>query len=124
MVEGQLVSCDIDVFVSIAPTGPPNNLQATPINSTAVNVTWEPPTPDDQNGVIAIYTITYSSQSAMESGSTNTSDTMVILSGLEEFREYNITVTASTTVGSGPERSVTVMTPESGMYCAHFMIAL
>jgi hypothetical protein len=51
----------------------------------------------------------------MESGSTNTSDTMVILSGLEEFREYNITVTASTTVGSGPERSVTVMTPESGM---------
>ena len=85
------------------------------LNSTAIGVQWEEPNPPDQNGVITSYTITYSSQRSRKEQITTT-ETEVVLGGLEEFTLYTIIVNASTTVGTGPGAVTTARTDEDGEY--------
>ena len=60
----------------------------------------------DQNGIIILYEIQY--EPLMTFGgllmtmTTNTSNTSILLGGLQEYVEYNITVRAYTSVGPGP----------------------
>lgn len=79
-------------------------------------MTWEEPDADARNGIITSYTITYRSLSAGNGmGTRDTSDTEVVLSGLEEFTVYEIVVNASTAVGTGPGIPTTARTLEDGM---------
>ena len=66
-------------------------------------MTWEEPDLADQNGVITSYTVTYRSLGAVdEGGRFDTSGTATTLENLEEFTQYEITVNASTAIGTGP----------------------
>ena len=66
-------------------------------------MTWEEPNLADQNGVITSYTVTYRSLGAVdEGGRFSTSGTTTTLTDLEEFTQYEITVNASTAIGTGP----------------------
>lgn len=112
--EIQIIS--VVTVVTLVPAGPPTNLSAEPMNSTSLRVTWDEPTADDQNGIITSYIITYQSLSAGDGiGTSNTPDTEIILSGLEEFTVYNIIVNASTAVGTGPGVSIMARTQEDSM---------
>ena len=69
---------------------------------------WDPVSPIDQNGIITEYEVTYQPletfNGSIGSGSINVTapNTSVILSGLQEYVNYNIRVRAFTSVGPSP----------------------
>ena len=91
----------------IAP-GIPRHLFVNEINSTAVIVTWIEP--DMTNGIITMYEIIYSvgNHSVLDDNATSVSVTettntsyAVIISGLDHFSIYTVTVRAFTHIGAG-----------------------
>ena len=93
------------------------------MSSTEIEVLWEEVPAIDENGVITVYEIqfvpleTFGGQ--ITSDTVNTSDgsvLMMVLTGLEEYVEYDISVRAYTSAGPGPySDAVTVRTLEDGM---------
>ncbi len=97
----------------LAPSAPPNNLVVL-INSTVLNVTWEEPNFEDQNGILQNYIVTFSIVGSLEETVLEVENTQVILSGLQEFTNYTITVNASTVVGVGPGVTASIRTLADG----------
>ena len=82
-------------------------------------VSWDEVPAVDRNGLITVYEVLYEPLETFEgfitSDSINTTDMMLILTGLQEFVEYNISVRAYTSEGSGPySEEITEMTLEDG----------
>ena len=121
------------VFVSYCPTAvsssAPVQLQGIAINSTTIELQWEPPPLADQSGMIHSFLINIS---VAESGSfyqlTSESNALNI-SGLHPFYTYNLTV-AAVLIYPGPYSAVlTIQMPEDGMSgclllldCGHIII--
>ena len=97
------------------PSSAPVRLQCDALNSTTIQVQWEPPSLADQNGMIHSY---YLNISATETGSffQLTSKTNVLnISGLHPYYTYSLSV-AAVTIGRGPYSSVFIIRmPEDGM---------
>ena len=96
-------------YLSPEPSDLPRNLIATVVSSTEIRVSWEEVPPINQNGEITTYEIEYvpleTFQGQISTNTLNTSDgsvLMMVLTGLEEYLEYNISVRAYTSVGPGP----------------------
>ena len=96
-------------YYSTEPAEPPQNVTATVISSTEIEVSWKEVPAIDQNGVIIMYEIQFipleTFDGQITSDTVNTSDgfvLMMVLTGLEEYVEYNISVRAYTSVGPGP----------------------
>ena len=96
-------------FTSIFPLAPssyPQGLTAITISSTDILVSWDEIPAIDRNGIILRYEVQY--EPLMTFGGQlmtmvmNTSNTSIVLGGLQEYVEYNITVRAYTSVGPGP----------------------
>ena len=104
------------------PSSAPVSLQGSAVNSTTIQLQWEPPLLVDQNGVIRSYTVNIS---VAETGSSfqQTSETTTLnKSNLHPFYTYTLTV-ATVTIGPGPYGLVlTVQMPEDGM--DSFLISL
>ena len=89
-----------------APSGYPQNVGPATISSTDILVSWDEVQPVDQNGIIILYEVQY--EPLMTFGgqlmtmAMNTSNTSIVLGGLQEYVEYNISVRAYTSVGPGP----------------------
>ena len=88
-------------------------MQALTSSTTAIMVTWDPVAEIDRNGIITQYEVefnqsTFSEISTSNLTTTNGSQLMVELEGLEEYVEYSIRVRGYTSVGPGPF-SVAVM---------------
>ena len=99
--------CDLHLPHSFAaPSGYPQNVVPTTISSTEILVSWDEVPAIDQNGVIILYDVQY--EPLMTFGgelmtmTMNTSNTSIVLGGLQEYVEYNITVRAYTSIGPGP----------------------
>ena len=90
-------------------------IQGNAVNSTTIQLQWEPPAVADQNGVIRNYCINIS---VAETGSVFqlTSETTALnISGLHPYYTYNLTV-AAVTIGPGPFGAVlTIQLPENGL---------
>ena len=79
-------------------------------SATEIRVNWEPVPAIEENGIIMRYEILYEPQETfngeiMSNVSINTTDGSVleiVLDDLQEFVEYNVTVRAYTSIGSGP----------------------
>ena len=104
-----------------APSGYPQNVEPTTISSTEILVSWDEVPAIDQNGIIVLYEVQY--EPLMTFGgqlmtmSMNTSNTSIVLGGLQEYVDYNITVRAYTSVGPGPfSPGVDNRTFEDGKY--------
>ena len=65
---------------------------------------WNEVPADKQNGIITGYTITYQSQTENDNGRVlvGANDRQKNLTGLKEYVNYNIAVSASTVKGNGP----------------------
>ena len=102
------------------PATPPQNVQATALSSTQIMVTWEEVPAIDQNGIIVIYEVRFDPlqfTGVLITEYMNTTDMSVVLTGLQEYVEYNISVRAYTSVGPGPYSDpVTERTLEDGSY--------
>ena len=79
-----------------------------------MRITWNPPLPSDQNGVIRGYNVSYN-VSADGEESIFVRGTTVELAGLQKFTFYNVSVQAFT-VGSGPIDSTVVQTDSDGKF--------
>ena len=91
----------------VVPNAPPDNVQAITSSSTAILVTWDQVPEIDRNGIITQYEVefnqsTFSEISTSNLTTTNGSQLMVELEGLEEYVEYTVRVRAFTSVGPGP----------------------
>ena len=86
------------------------------LNSSAVIVTWQPPPPEHQNGIVTAYVVSVS----LEGNDTtpqyyNTTSLSLTLVGLLPFSTYTVAVAAETDIGRGPfSTSFTIHTPEDG----------
>ena len=92
---------------SIVPNAPPDNVQALTRSSTAILVTWDPVPEIDRNGIIIQYEVEFNQSTFTEISTSNLTTTdgsqlMVELDGLEEFVNYSVRVRAYTSVGPGP----------------------
>ena len=78
--------------------------------STSIEASWQLPPAEDRNGIITGFKLYYkkkgssgsSTQIAINSGSTLTK----VVTGLDEYTEYEFKVLAFTSVGDGPKSSV------------------
>ena len=107
-------------FISTAPTGPPTDLTTRVLSANIISVTWDPPVPIDRNGIISHYTLSYR---GIERDTTSREVTLYsndpfftnyILTELDEHTNYNISVSASTAIGSGPVATVVTQTDQEG----------
>ena len=109
------------IYVSIVASDSPQNVTATTLSSTEIEVSWEEVPAIDQNGIITIYEVQYEPLETFgDQISTNTINTTMLnttLTDLEEYVEYNITVRAYTSVGPGPysDPPITERTEDDGM---------
>ena len=80
---------------------------------------WDEVIPIDQNGVITMYEVMYTPledfEGAIMTRTTNVTDISVLLTDLEEYVNYTISVRAYTSAGAGNYSDpVTVLTNEDG----------
>lgn len=103
------------------PSGPPQDVRCYSSSSTNILVSWRPPPVELQNGIITQYAIQYA---ASEGEDTTTQQitgippesSEYLLENLEKWTEYQVTVTAHTDVGAGPESlPQLIRTEEDGM---------
>ena len=93
----------------------------TVLSSTEMNVTWDMVPAIDQNGIITMYEVQYAPletfDDAIEPLTMNVSgsELAAVLTDLQEFVNYNISVRAYTSVGAGTNSIIiTKMTDEDG----------
>ena len=89
----------------LVPSSFPQDVTATTVSSTEILVSWDVVPAIDQNGIIILYEVQY--EPLMTFGqlmtmAMSTSNTSIVLGGLQEYVEYNISVRAYTSVGPGP----------------------
>lgn len=94
--------CDIPAV----PGSPPVDIEVTTVSPDQLMVTWDPVPEIHQNGPIIIYEILYSPNNTFNGllapeNTLNTSNTSILLSSLEEFVAYDISVRAYTDAGPG-----------------------
>ena len=88
-----------------APASPPQNVTATVLSPTEIQVDWIKVPEIDHNGLIIQYEIMYeplTTFGVLTTLTVNTTNLFITLTDLEEYVEYNISVRAYTSVGPGP----------------------
>ena len=98
------------------PSGPPQEVSGVPLSATSIQIAWQPPLPEERNGVIREYNIKVID---VESGQVlrfrkDGSDTMLTLTSLHPFYTYQCSISA-VTIGNGPPAYVEVITHEQGV---------
>ena len=91
------------------PSDSPQNVEVESLSSQEIRVNWKQVDPVSENGEITTYEIksvpleTFGGQISTNTVNTsNESVLIIVLTGLEEYVEYNISVRAYTSVGPGP----------------------
>ena len=100
------------------PAAPPQNVTTIAVSPTEIIVSWDEVPAIDQNGIIINYQVQLEPLQFTETLETifvNATNTSMLVTGLEEYVEYNISVRAYTSVGAGPfSRMATERTLEDG----------
>ena len=86
------------------------------MTSSSVTLLWDPPIPDDQNGVIVSYVIKFVNLNNNDIFELNTSSESLLVSMLAPFTDYVWSVSAATAIGFGPfSEYLQTRTHEDGM---------
>ena len=99
------------LFYYTAPTGPPLNFTID-VTGTTLDLSWEQPSLEQRGGLIRYYTLTCTPDGEGEEPKTFLLNNVTVFS-LDDFRkgtQYNCTLYASTSGGSGPTTSATAST--------------
>uniref|UniRef100_A0A671F772 Sidekick cell adhesion molecule 1 n=1 Tax=Rhinolophus ferrumequinum TaxID=59479 RepID=A0A671F772_RHIFE len=101
-------SAPVEVFVGeAAPAMAPQNVQVSPLTASQLEVTWDPPPPESQNGNVQGYKIYY-----WEADSQNETekvkvlllpDTVLKLKNLTSHTRYLVSISAFNAAGDGPK---------------------
>lgn len=100
------------------PSGPPQDVIIDFVSEITIQLSWSLPSKDHQNGVITGFELCLRplSLAARCLYHTNTSadETWMLFVDLQPFKEYTISVKASTVLGYGPAANITQMTLTAG----------
>ena len=97
------------------PSGAPGNVTAVVLNSRSIEITWEAPQMNEQNGEIQYYLIMVMIQQSRSSLSFNTSSHSLVIPDLHPAYVHSVEVAAVTIIGVGPFSSVvSITTPDDG----------
>ena len=99
------------------PAGPPQEVTGEAVSSTGIRLTWAPPLPEAQNGIVQQYiiNITEAETGELLNFLTDGMDQLLIVNSLHPYYTY-ICVIAAYTVGVGPGAYVEVTTDEEGKF--------
>ena len=100
-------------YFTTVPSGAPLDVEIQSVLSTSVVASWRNPSLDKQNGDIFAYTVLITSEKGNMKWTVNSTATYlssIVLSPLEPFTVYNLTVSAVNINGSGPYSSPLVFT--------------
>ena len=107
-----------DFVIPSVPASSPENIQTEVLSSTEIRVSWTEVSEIDRNGIITMYEVMYEplmTFGVLTPATVNTTNLTIIVDGLEEYVEYNISVRAYTSVGPGPySEEITNRTFEDG----------
>lgn len=84
------------------PSSAPINVTLQTILSTNITLTWLPPPPQDQNGVIVEYHLIVTLLSTLVSMTHFSNTTEHVITHLIPYSEYEVRIAALTREGSGP----------------------
>ena len=94
------------------------------MDSRTIQVTWDPPLAEEQNGVIQHYLVVVMVRQTLTSLSLNATSTSLTLSDLHPAYDYSIEV-AAVTIGVGPfSAAISVTTPDDGKKFLHLLSTL
>ena len=99
-------------FTLLSAPNPPLNVNATVINSTTIQISWDQP--NITNGIIRYYTVVYHLNDNLQTTEQNFTDTMIVVTDLDPFNNYVFYVLAITVAPSDPSDNATVMTAQAG----------
>ena len=101
--------------ITAVPTGTPTNVQVVAISSSSIRLTWEPPRPEDQNGIIMAYNITITEAETRRVTYFRKEGTgsLLIVNFLHPFYTYQCSISAET-IGPGPPAFASVTTHQEG----------
>lgn len=103
-------------FSYTVPSAAPENVSAVALDATTVELLWEAPPLDSQNGIIRHYSIDILVRNTRETFKLQSENvTQTLIMNLHPYYEYSFQV-AAITIGAGPlSMAVTATTSESGM---------
>ena len=102
---------------NIVPSGSPQQFSGSSPSSSSITLSWDPPSADQQNGVIISYILSVTSLDTNVMYNYTVYGTQFSIPGLVPFSTYSCRIAAQTTIGTGPFTiSVTVVTLEDGLY--------
>lgn len=87
--------------LTTAPSGSPQKLNITSLNSMAVQLSWETLTVEQTNGIIRGYSIMVKSTQSEEKQTLNSTSNNIVIHNLHPYYTYDFLV-AAVTVGIGP----------------------
>lgn len=99
------------------PSGSPREISGVAINSSTLALTWQPPAPDQLNGVLSSYLFNVTETETGLQYQISTDLPSYILEGLHPFYRYSFTI-AAVTVGAGPFSEIfSFQMPQDGTAC-------
>ena len=102
-------------FFIAAPSGIPHNFSASVVTSHSLSLIWNPPLPENQNGVIIRYTVNITVLATIQMFQLFSDNNSITVSSLSPYTTYSFIVAAETAVGVGPfSGAYTVMTATDG----------
>ena len=107
----------------IVPSSPVRNLITSTegLNATSIFVSWEVPIPNNLNGILVNYSISYfgieidTDLRVIYLPYPNENETYTLIN-LQEYTTYSISIAAYTEVGKGPDADITQRTNQDGEY--------
>ena len=103
----------ITLLLCLVPSGQPGNLHVHHKTSTSAQLSWTPVPKDQQNGIIAGYTVQVTGPDFVRE--MLITDTSTEVSGLRPNTSYNFSISAMTVAGTGPPIKRFFTTPEGGI---------
>ena len=107
------------------PSSPPTSVASSVLSSSTVQISWSPPDPTGQNGIITSYTVIVSNTAMSETitYTASASTTFLLVSGLSAFTTHECYIAANTSVGRGPfTTKIVFKTPEDGTWLYHLLL--
>lgn len=106
----------LSLSTPVGPNATVQNIQAVPLSSTALSLTWQPPPADKQNGIILGYFINYTEQDTGHSFQLISNTTSLTVTDRHPYYRYSFMIAAETVVGRGPlSQAHLVLTLQDGM---------
>ena len=100
--------------ISLAPSSPPQSIEGSVSSSTSILLTWQPPAPSNQNGIIQHYISRVTEEETMRQFQLMSTTTSITATALHPYYTYSFTISA-VTVSEGPySQPLSLQTLEDG----------